>query len=91
MNILLLPKIDIFADSFETKKYGVSVFISLYMYLIFQQHKKKKLQETQKSMLKCLNYGSRCVVFKFTNSLFDLDNDKDMYILYMFGTYISVI
>lgn len=86
MNILSLPKIDIFADSFETKKYGMSVFISLYMYLIFQHE--QKLQETQKSMLKCLNYGSRCVFFKFTNSLFDLDNDKDMHILYMFGTYI---
>ena len=53
------------------------------MYLIFQQHKKKKIQETQKSMLKCLNYGSRCVFFKFTNSSFDLDNDKDVYIIYV--------
>ena len=34
-------------------------------------------------MLKCLNYGSRCVFFKFTNSSFDLDNDKDVYIIYV--------
>jgi hypothetical protein len=34
-------------------------------------------------MLKWLNYGSRCVFFKFTNSSFDLDNDKDVYIIYV--------